>query len=97
MTIKNILLNILNFIKRIYLKLFTFMIGNNEKKFYRFYVHAWTILLLLVPFVFLIITISHIKEKTFELSNFAIGLLASLLLAILSAYLVKLQMYLAGK
>ena len=54
MLLQKVLLAPFKFIKKIYLLLFNFMIGKETRKFYRFFVHATTAMVLfLFPYVYL--------------------------------------------
>ena len=78
--------------KKMYFKLFNFMNGDNEKKFYRFHVHGCTVLMFLMPLVFLGTLITYLTGETVNLRSIA-SLTVFFLVGIVSfPCLVKLMM-----
>ena len=77
MIIKKALLTFFESVKKIYLWIFNFMVGKEEREAYRFFVHAMTIQLLFVyPFLYFRGLVLMLLTETSELSvanlNFAI-------------------------
>ena len=91
---EKIFLGVFNFAKKIYFCVFNFMIGTEERKFFRFFVHMMTILvLLLYPFVYFFSVVYPLlaggAEQSAESLRFAI--MAMLAPAIL-VFLIKIMM-----
>ena len=68
---------ILNGIKNVYLKLFNFMVGNQKRKFYRFFVHFHTVLYFLMIMMFIKNVIECFTHDSVE---FSVGLFVALII-----------------
>ncbi|MCL2048354.1 MAG: hypothetical protein FWG87_06470 [Defluviitaleaceae bacterium] len=80
-------------IKKLYLWLFRFMLGKREGKLARFYVHFWTVLIMLVPLIFLASLISYVSStEVIEWGNIIHISVVTPVGMVLSACMVKLQL-----
>ena len=73
MLLQKVLLAPFKFIKRIYLLLFNFMIGKETRKFYRFFVHATTVIVMFLgPYAYFIQLVRQLRgELTLTIVEFA--------------------------
>ena len=93
--IKGIISRIFEFIKKVYLLLYNFMVGAQTKKFNKFYVHFVTIMLFILSPIYyynLIVQLLTV-EGAYIIDNFIYIILGFLLPAIL-ACIVKVAMLL---
>ena len=98
MLIKKLFFGVFNFIKRIYILLFSFMIGTETRKFYRVFVHFVTSMLLsLFPYFYfrgIIQLLTGYIEFNMERLTFMIIIVPLMFIA--SVCLVKLMMYMSN-
>ena len=85
-------------IKKMYLKLFNFMNGRNNNRFYKFMIHCFTVLLFFTPFVWLrslIFTLTVVE--TVEVRNIIITALIFPLIVIAFPFIVKIMFEISDK
>lgn len=82
-----------SFVKRIYLWLFNFMLGKQNRKLYRFFIHAITIMLLFlfIPSYFytIIILFGESNEFAEVLSFIIMGPLVAIVFACLMKFMMR--------
>jgi len=94
MLFKKIFLDILYFIKKMYLLLFNFMIGNETRKFYRFFVHLMmTALLIFIYAYFSAIAQLFTGEVVFTIERLIFILVAPLGPVLLACSVKLMMMY----
>ena len=95
MMFKKWILASFKFMKKMYWKLFDFMIEDNKRIFYRFYVHFVNVILFLFLLLYLRGLITHLMGEVIEPGRIVFLTIGTFCVVVLTPCLVKLLMYIS--
>ena len=92
--VKRILFAIFAFTKKVYLKLYNFILWGDTGKFRRFAAHLYAIITILIVIVATRSLAAYIAGGTIEIPNLVFGIAAMTVVPILFAWLARLSKFL---